>query len=459
LQQRNTALEKELEQVREDVRGITEEQEAYNEELQSANEELLSSNEEMQSLNEELETSKEEAQSTNEELIVVNRELIEKQDELNDALDYLDAVIATVREPFLVLEKDFRVNRANSAFYKKFEVEEREIEGRSLFEIQNQCWNHDRLRTMLDKILSEKLRMVDEEIEIRMGAENMYIFTLNASEIIRNQDDKKMILLSIEDITQKKRAQNNLKESVAELQKTNEQLDRYVHLASHDLQEPLRKIMMFSDRLKGSGNLTEEKDATIVNKIEASANRMTSLVKGLLDYSKIAHHQDFFEPTDLNKTVSNVLTDFELLIEEKQAKISVDSLPNIESVPLQMEQIFSNLIGNALKFSKEDRVPEIEISVQKFPEKDIEKHPTLLPNLKYIHLTISDNGIGFDPKYQNQIFTIFQHLHNFKKYEGNGIGLSLVKRIVENHNGTIYATSEKDKGSEFHVILPVSQTP
>lgn len=235
LEHRNTALEKELEEVREDVRSITEEQEAYNEELQSANEELLSSNEEMQSLNEELETSKEEVQSTNEELIVVNRELIEKQDELNDTLDFSDAVIATVREPFLVLEKDFRVNKANAAFYRKFKVTESEVDGKSLFEIQGQQWNHDALRTLLEKVLSEEKSIVDKEMRIKLLTDDERIFLFNGMEIHRKTEDRKLILLAIGDITHRNKMEQDLKRNNAELSKTNEQLDRYVHLASHDL--------------------------------------------------------------------------------------------------------------------------------------------------------------------------------------------------------------------------------
>lgn len=146
VQKRNTALEKELEQVREDMRSISVDQEACNEELQSSNEELLSSNEEMQSLNEELETSKEELQSTNEELIVVNRELIEKQDELNQALNYLDDVIATMREPFLVLDKNLRIQKVNRSYCTEFQCDKTEIKGKHFFEIKNKQWNSDHLR-------------------------------------------------------------------------------------------------------------------------------------------------------------------------------------------------------------------------------------------------------------------------------------------------------------------------
>ncbi len=450
LQKRNKNLEKELEQVREDVRDITENQEAYNEELQGANEK-------MQILNEELETSKEEVQSTNEELIVVNRELIEKQDELNDSLNFSDDVIATVHGAFLVLENDFCIRKANAAFFKKFGLDESEVEGKSFFEIQNQQWNDKQLRTLLENLLPEKQRIADEEIKITVGPDDERIYLFNAREIMRKKEDKKLILLAIENITRRKKIETDLKVTNKELTETNDQLDRYVNLASHDLQEPLRKIMIFSDRLMGRGNITDDADKTIVGKIEDAAQRMSGLVKGLLEYSRVAHHGELFEPTDLNRIVDEILIDFELLIEEKGTKIAVDTLPEIEAVPLQMGQLLNNLIGNALKFTKKDDVPEIRITSRPFPNNKTAEFPSLSPELSYTELIVRDNGIGFNPKYQEQIFMIFQRLRQSLEHKGSGIGLSLVKKIVENHHGAIYTVSEEGKGAAFHVILPVEQ--
>jgi len=242
-----------------------------------------------------------------------------------------------------------------------------------------------------------------------------------------------------------------------ELTETNDQLDRYVNLASHDLQEPLRKIMIFSDRLMGRGNITDDADKTIVGKIEDAAQRMSGLVKGLLEYSRVAHHGELFERTDLNNIVDEILIDFELLIEEKGTKIAVDTLPEIEAVPLQMGQMLNNLIGNALKFTKKDVVPEIQITSRPFPKNKIAEFPALSSELSYTELIVHDNGIGFNPKYQEQIFMIFQRLRQSLEHKGSGIGLSLVKKIVENHHGAIFTVSKEGKGAAFHVILPVEQ--
>ncbi|RKN83463.1 chemotaxis protein CheB [Ulvibacterium marinum] len=456
VQQRNTALERELEQAREDMRRISEDQEAFNEELQSTNEEMQSSNEEMQSLNEELETSKEELQSTNEELIIVNRELLEKQGELNHTLNYLEAIFANLREPLLVLEKGYNVQIANATFYKKFEVKKTQIEGKPFFAIQHKLWNNAALRTLLEKVLPEKGLVVDEEIGIDFPTGEKKSFMFNAREIEREKDSEKLILLSMEDITERKMTQA-YKETISELQKTNEQLDRYVHVASHDLQEPLRKIMIFSNLLlEGSANEPDENRDTL-KKIASSAERMSGLIKGLLEYSRVAHQGDLFEATDLNLITKDILSDFDLLIREKQAQLDIGQLPEIQAIPLQMNQLLANLIGNALKFSTKGVAPLIKVASHVFPKKEVEKHPSLSPKLNYCEIIVSDNGIGFSPKYQEQIFLIFQRLRESKEHKGSGIGLSLVKKIVENHHGAIYTVSEEGMGAAFHVILPVEQ--
>ena len=448
------ALERELAQSREDMRSITDEQEAYGEELQSANEELLSSNEEMRSLNEELETSKEEVQSANEELIITNRELLDKRKEQNRTLELLDAVHATHREPFVVLERDLRVQMANAAYYKKFDTDERETEGMPFFEIQNGLWDNAKLRSLLGKVLPKKERIMDEEIVIDHPSGKQRSFMFNAREIIREEESDKLILLSIEDITERKMTQG-YRDTIEELERTNGQLDRYVHVASHDLQEPLRKIMIFSDLLIGDGEFLPEKNRETLKKIASSAERMSGLLNGLLEYSRLAHHGDLFEPTDVNGIMKEILFDFELLIEQKNARMDIGELPVLEAIPVQIYQLLTNLIGNALKFTNEGVAPIVAVSSRLFPEEDIKNYPSLRTGTPYHEIIVKDNGIGFDQKYGEQIFIIFQRLRESRRHKGTGIGLSLVKRITENHNGAVHAVSPEDEGATFHLILPV----
>jgi len=223
-QKQNEHLEKELSQTREDMRSITEDMEAANEELQSANEELQSSNEEMQSLNEELETSKEELQSTNEELIIVNQELLDKQEQLNTSRFYSEAIVTTMREPLVVLDKTLRVKTANASFYKKFNVDENETENELFYEIQNHQFDDTLLRSLLEKILPQKNRIEDFEINLRLPDKGVRIILLNARQIVNENKAEQLILLAMEDITDRVRAEKILEESEKEQKKLASQL-------------------------------------------------------------------------------------------------------------------------------------------------------------------------------------------------------------------------------------------
>ena len=196
-------LEKELSQTREDMRSITEDMEAANEELQSSNEEMQSSNEEMQSLNEELETSKEELQSTNEELTIVNQEMLDKQEQLNAARFYAESIIAALREPLVILNKSFRIITANASFYKKFNTDEQEVEGKLFYEIQNHQWDDDTIRLLLEKILPKKEKLTDFEIILDFPKIGKRHLLMNASQVVNEKTTEQLILLAIEDVTDK----------------------------------------------------------------------------------------------------------------------------------------------------------------------------------------------------------------------------------------------------------------
>jgi len=242
-----------------------------------------------------------------------------------------------------------------------------------------------------------------------------------------------------------------------QLRRSNEDLAQYAHVASHDLQEPLRKIRMFSGMLKEKGGAPAE-NSGLINKINQSAERMSLLIKDLLDYSRLLKTEDTKKIVDLNVVLSEVLVDFELTIREKGANVQVDTLPVIEAVPLQMNQLFFNLVGNALKFLVADRKPEIRINATLVDGQAIANYlPAATAGRPYYHIRVSDNGIGFEAKYAQQIFEVFKRLHGKDVYPGSGIGLALCRRIVDNHQGHIFATSEPDAGTTFHVILPVSQ--
>jgi two-component system CheB/CheR fusion protein len=455
------------------MRNFVEDQEAVIEELQSANEELLSGSEELQSLNEELETSKEEIQSTNEELTTLNQELFDRNEQLNLSRLYTESIIATIREPLLVLDHYMQVKTANRAFYEKFGVSEEEMEGKSLFGLGKAEWDTPALHAALGLVLSRESRIKDIEINYPLTTGGERILLLNAARIFRKDNPEQLILLAMEDITEARHRENeqrrfsaeltkqvdertaSLKEANAALKYSNENLEQFATVASHDLQEPLRKIRTFATILNnGHREDIGEETRVLLEKISLSAERMDSLIRDVLNFSKVLD-ASVFESTDLTGILQSVIRDFDLQIEEKRAVIHYDPLPSIDAVPLQMNQLFYNLLGNALKFSKPGLPPVIDISSRTVPADELKAHPQLDSQLPYCEIIFADQGIGVDPRFAERIFLIFQRLNNRQRFEGTGIGLALCKRIVTNHRGEIYVRPNEGGGSRFHIFFPL----
>jgi PAS domain S-box-containing protein len=249
-----------------------------------------------------------------------------------------------------------------------------------------------------------------------------------------------------------------LNDAIVQLERSNLELAQFAYVVTHDLQEPLRKVKTFTDRLmiKANRKLAED-EKVYLEKIKNSADRMSCLVRDVLNYSILTRSAEPFIKLDLNIIAKHVLTDFELLITQKKAVIKIEALPVIEAVHLQMNQLFNNLVGNSLKFTTPGITPLITISCTEVSAADIEKFK-LAHGQPYIKIRFSDNGIGFDQEYGEQIFEIFQRLNGNNEYPGTGIGLALCKKIISNHNGMIHAESIPGKGATFFVILPKKQS-
>lgn len=248
-------------------------------------------------------------------------------------------------------------------------------------------------------------------------------------------------------------ANEELNDTNKQLLHSNEELAQYAYVASHDLQEPLRKIRMFSGMLEKQDSLSAE-NRPVVAKIAKSAERMSLLIRDLLDFSRLLKSDTHMQPVDLSFILQGVINDFELTIEEKRATVRIGRLPVIEAVALQMNQLFYNLLSNALKFTRPDIAPEIVIDAQVLDPEEVRQYiADPLPYSNYYHITFSDNGIGFETKYAEQIFEVFKRLHGRHIYPGSGIGLALCKRIITNHNGHIYVQSELNRGTTFHIIM------
>ena len=239
------------------------------------------------------------------------------------------------------------------------------------------------------------------------------------------------------------------------LEVSNHDLQQFASIASHDLQEPLRKIQMFSNLIKEKQQELSNDSKRHLQKIIDSSSRMKSLIIDILNYSRLSARDQIVECIDLNDIIVELKDDFELLIEEKSASIHTNELPCIEVNRGQIRQVFQNIISNALKFSKTDVPPVITITSKRLKEKSFESIEQ--EDGPFSLILIKDNGIGFDEKYVQNIFSLFERLNSKDKYEGTGIGLAIAKRIIEKHNGMITARGKEMEGAEFQIILPVSK--
>lgn len=248
--------------------------------------------------------------------------------------------------------------------------------------------------------------------------------------------------------------QVRVRQRTEELEKKNSELEQFAHVSSHDLQEPLRKIMMFTSLIKSADfNNLSEASRKRFEKIEQSARRMSNSLKDLLNFTSL-NKEEQFSQVDLNDIFKSVLSDLEHVIEQKQALIQLSNLPGIRAIEVQIHQLFYNLLNNALKFSFEGKPPEITVSWQYILDPGAEGLPADKPEKKFLEIKIRDNGIGFPQEYAEKIFTIFQRLNDKERFSGTGIGLALCKKVVSNHGGQITAVSSPGNGAEFIVLLP-----
>lgn len=248
---------------------------------------------------------------------------------------------------------------------------------------------------------------------------------------------------------------DELKKANIDLNIVNQNLEQFAYVASHDLQEPLRKINMFSAILQDKyANELNETGVRNLGIIRNAATRMSTLIQDLLAFSRVSRQDHLFEKVDLLQVFQQAIGDLDVLIQQKNATIDYDSLCCVKGIPLHMTQLFQNLFSNALKFSKADVPPVIRVTTRLMDAEEVGGNPQLQNGTTYCEIKIQDNGIGFSSTYVRKIFVIFQRLHGRGEYEGSGIGLALCQKIVTAHNGIIYAESEENQGATFTVILP-----
>jgi PAS domain S-box-containing protein len=257
-------------------------------------------------------------------------------------------------------------------------------------------------------------------------------------------------VLVFKDITQRKQVEEALAQRAAELARSNSELEQFAFVASHDLQEPLRKIQAFGDRLKAKCAETRSPDAQdYLERMQNAAARMRTLINDLLSFSRVIRSSEPFVPVDLAQIAREVLGDLEVRIEKTGAKVEVAELPTVDADPLQMRQLLLNLLSNALKFQAPGNVPSVKVTSRMI---------NVLSGERCCELSVQDNGIGFDEKYLDKMFAVFQRLHGRGEYEGTGVGLAVCRRIVDRHHGRISANSRPGQGAIFTVTLPVQNS-
>jgi PAS domain S-box-containing protein len=295
------------------------------------------------------------------------------------------------------------------------------------------------------------------EFEIK-DAKGVYKILSTYAKIIRdNENNISKIIGTTRDITELKEHEKLLERKIEELNKSNRELEEFAYVASHDMQEPLRKISTFGQRLQTqfAGHLTEDGILYLTRMLAASEN-MRNLIDNLLEFSKVSRNKQPYEQTDLSLIIQDAIDDLDMQIEETGTRVSVDSMPYIESIPSQMRQLFFNLLQNAIKFRKKDTELVITITQKKITNEE-RKNFQLPPGREYYYIQVADNGIGFEPQYAERIFQLFQRLEAKSEYPGTGIGLSICRKIVTNHKGRIFADSAPGEGTTFSIILPKDQ--
>lgn len=428
--------------------------------LKDAEKKLKVTNQHLDASNQQLAAGEQQLKALNEQLRANGLELRKKETIAQEAREYAENIISTVREPLVILDYDLRVVTVNRFFCTSFKVSHKETEGQFLYNLGNGQWNIDTLKILLKQILPQNKIVEDFEIEHHFEKIGKKTMLLNARELRQKSDKKRLILLSIQDITDQRNKEKELQLLNSELEAKKEELQQLLYITAHDLRSPLVNIQGFNKELEASIDelinllekekisksniekyklILEEEIPEAMHFISSSAAKMDALLTGLLVLSRLGREKTKRSQLVMDKLMTDVIDNFKFEINKQKVELIVGDLPNCNGDELQINQLFSNLIGNSLKFFDPKRPGKIQISGE------IENGFA-----KYI---IEDNGIGIHPNHQDKVFELFHKLD--QKKPGIGLGMNIVKQIVQSHNGKIELESNLDIGTKFIIFIPV----
>ncbi|GEO02692.1 hypothetical protein AAE02nite_03560 [Adhaeribacter aerolatus] len=376
------------------------------------------------------------------------------EDALRESENKINAIIHAAVDGIITIDKRGIMEMVNPSAARLFGYEAGELLGKSVNMLMPEPdqSNHDGYMEHYHQTGQRRIIGIGREVTGMRKDGSIFPFFLSISEV--KLADRTVYTGFVHDITQQKLNEERLRRYAAELERSNLELQDFAYVSSHDLQEPLRKIQAFGDRLKTKDqqNLSEQgKD--YLERMMNAASRMQNLINDLLSFSRVTTKAKPFMSVSLDQVLTEVLSDLEILIERTHAEIIRSPLPVIEAEPTQMRQLFQNLVSNAIKFRKENEKPIINIYAKHIQKK---AHLTATPGDEVTDIYVEDNGIGFDEKYLDRIFNIFQRLEGHK-YEGSGIGLAICRKIAIRHGGDITAKSQPGVGTRFIITLALKQ--
>lgn len=383
------------------------------------------------------------------------RQLNSALEQLRERESNLQHLLSNAPDAIIVVDTQSKILFWNPKAEIVFGWTTQEVLGRTLTDVlipeQYRRAHHEGMRRYL---ATGEQRVLNRTIEITALNKENSEFHVALTISSTTQNGQPAFIAFIRDITEQKKNEAELEQKKSELERSNQQLEQFAHIASHDLKEPIRKIALFTEQIQSDQkNILSDKSRHYLERISKSAQRLSSMVDGVLAHSTLQAEEIAVQKIALSDVIENIKNDFELPLQEKEAIIKHSDLPSIDGVPFLIYQLFYNLVSNSLKFSRPDVKLVIEITASRISglKSEIRK---LDPDRMYHEIILKDNGIGFREQHAEAIFRIFTRLHSKDKIEGTGLGLSLCKMIVEKHKGAIVAHGKENVGAAFYIYLP-----